>query len=1409
LSLRKRLVRVANPAPFQQGVEVAVTLNGGTVHNTIAAEGISDRNRVTLRDALPATANSGNAISAGDYSGRSTNDVTAVMAYAQEGWTAEFEAGTGTELGTRYPGGGDTVYDILRSISDETGEIFRLKSAEASPVGPKRVVVWRRSHDAAGKTGTLRLVRPNDATMAADTANKNRAILIERPRHAGEYDPVTQVIPVAGDSRITLFGCSAAALARSASWGFDVVTTGLGLYAPPYVVNTALNTSIGVYQRRVSFSEVTVEGDNTAAITTACDRLLSLAIAYLRAHVDTNKDIEAVCISPVGIRPGQRVELYYESPTGEYTLDYTGTNWLYVQAVRRECSNGGQYPGAPITTLSLSPTPTRPTFNAPHPIFAAEKPLFNLPRPGGGDGGPRLSGGRTIGREIGRRLREFEKFAIRNNTPSVIYQSVGYGTGTGGDGGDSGGGDTSGGPYLPLAGGLMSGNISVGAGLTVDGVDVSAHAADPAAHHAAVTAADGSIAVSGQTVRIADAAAGDGLGLTAGALSVKTSTALGTKIVTDVVGVDAWANGGLFNGATGLQVKLPASSGLIIDATGLYSVAPATLSATTTNSRDAGTHAVTATDNANTTTGALLKGSVTGGLTLAALGVGDTVNTAATIYARSKTVDDYTLWLKQLASQTADMLRVEDTAGNALIRLTGGGDLESGNPGFVSGQTGWQMTAAGDLEANNGRFRGELHATTFVADEMHAVGGTVLVKTTGTVGNPASAGENVLGGVNSSFTLRANASWTGGGLNYFPIGSLLRIKPMGELASGEPLGVHDIHLEVTFVGALTGRDLAEGAPGTFPLTVIRRLGGQTGIEIPAGSAIVKWSEVGASGYTGAVSITGDADKENAAAAPFIDVFTVAKRTSASWGGVPPTVTPRVRVGNLRGVLGKSADEWGMAAGVDLSNTNVITQQYIVASSAGLDMRNVNMKIYGAANPTVEISSVGDLKLGIDTGDDATTTLRFYPSSGGLRVGPLVSGNPNLYWDGTSLHLRQYTTPVITLESSGASYFAGPMSIGAAGGIYQGTGTFASPTTGLKIYNSAGVGRLATYKTGVKQVELDSDGKLVIGNYGMTLDQNGMSIYPNADWAGGDAGIRFLSPAGTQFGKLYNFAGTGYLSVLLSTEVAGHTAGLGVGTHATGTQTRAYLYADTTTLTLSSDNTVAQLNNADLYIKERGLAVGYATTPALNRGQIACDFAGEHDFNALVLQDSGDIAHGMTTLVGTATYAAVGKFSDASGGVGLAGYSEGIIGAMLAGYATTASTTTATSSNGAVVIKAAIKSGTGVTAYGATANLFSVANNTDTQFMIKGNGDFYYNGAGAAYDDRDDVGLLRTLSRELWAGTIHDEWDRFIDHNRRHLIDAGIMSEFGFINGAALNRLVVGAIGQLAARLNRLEGNNGH
>jgi hypothetical protein len=66
-------------------------------------------------------------------------------------------------------------------------------------------------------------------------------------------------------------------------------------------------------------------------------------------------------------------------------------------------------------------------------------------------------------------------------------------------------------------------------------------------------------------------------------------------------------------------------------------------------------------------------------------------------------------------------------------------------------------------------------------------------------------------------------------------------------------------------------------------------------------------------------------------------------------------------------------------------------------------------------------------------------------------------------------------------------------IGTSGGIYQGTGTFASPTTGLKIYNSGGVGLLEMWGSGTKQVYVHTTGALNAGSGAAALSSDGISM----------------------------------------------------------------------------------------------------------------------------------------------------------------------------------------------------------------------------------------------------------------------------------------------------------------------------
>lgn len=83
--------------------------------------------------------------------------------------------------------------------------------------------------------------------------------------------------------------------------------------------------------------------------------------------------------------------------------------------------------------------------------------------------------------------------------------------------------------------------------------------------------------------------------------------------------------------------------------------------------------------------------------------------------------------------------------------------------------------------------------------------------------------------------------------------------------------------------------------------------------------------------------------------------------------------------------------------------------------------------------------------------------------------------------------------ISVINLAAVSAFIGQLNIDATGWLYQGTGTGASPTTGLKIFNSGGIGKLSTYNTGVEQITLDTDGKLKWGAGVGVMDVNGIAI----------------------------------------------------------------------------------------------------------------------------------------------------------------------------------------------------------------------------------------------------------------------------------------------------------------------------
>jgi len=127
-----------------------------------------------------------------------------------------------------------------------------------------------------------------------------------------------------------------------------------------------------------------------------------------------------------------------------------------------------------------------------------------------------------------------------------------------------------------------------------------------------------------------------------------------------------------------------------------------------------------------------------------------------------------------------------------------------------------------------------------------------------------------------------------------------------------------------------------------------------------------------------------------------------------------------------------------------------------------------------------------------------------------------SAGNKLLWTGSALEL----TGSITATSGDIS---GVLTIGASGGIYQGTGTFASPTTGLKIWNdsSAGyIGRIGGYNAGALQWYAGTDGKLYAGNGVAIMDANGFTVEASSSYAA-TRGYRLATVAGVNLGGVYS------------------------------------------------------------------------------------------------------------------------------------------------------------------------------------------------------------------------------------------------------------------------------------------------
>lgn len=382
---------------------------------------------------------------------------------------------------------------------------------------------------------------------------------------------------------------------------------------------------------------------------------------------------------------------------------------------------------------------------------------------------------------------------------------------------------------------------------------------------------------------------------------------------------------------------------------------------------------------------------------------------------------------------------------------------------YASQLTGWRITYDGQGDFRY-LFTDELHAKLFIADlEQALAGGQIICKSVSLLSRnftaPAAGG---------TATLYVRDLPSAEDMAVFQSGDIVRIRTFSR--SGGSLTIADCWGVVTSYSNLADKEQS--------WTFTRSSGGNAGA-MSAGTVVQADSIVLDYGTSGnGFHEVNAIDGLYGANSPYSQI--------ATWSGHPATgQTIRTRMGNLAGV--GFTGEYGLyARGADAN-------QYLKLSGAGALLRNIDLHMHNGSARTVQIDSAdGAVRLGSDVASDLTMALRSW-SDGRIRIGPTGTDAANLYWSGTSLQLRQNTTPVIRLDSDGSSYFAGIMTIGASGEIRQGSGTVGSNYTGLRIWRDSGIGRIAGYNNNILQWYAATDGKLYAGGGNVQLHADGIDL----------------------------------------------------------------------------------------------------------------------------------------------------------------------------------------------------------------------------------------------------------------------------------------------------------------------------
>jgi len=486
-----------------------------------------------------------------------TNGLNLIMAYAPEGWQKSGYPPTTTPKYAEFRG--ESVLAALRTlVAQGDGEHFRL--------GEGRYIEWFDTWEDSG----LRAVQ--GGVEAENNADICLIQDLQQRRDASEL--VTRVYPVSAD------GIPLALTTRSAPSGWTLSRT------QGYLENDAGVLAHGVIEAVVRFTDVSTQQADSFYWhpSMTANALFDRALEWLRTRcVETHHYDLTVTKLPKVLRPGQTVDVvYHEYTDGYHVVDIDTVaegKPLYLLAPTVRVDREGVH----TVQLDVADVDREPTRDADVLVNTIQ----DTQRMAGAMGG-------VVARQVVTHAIGGEVTITGGTIDGVTIGAMFPGPATFTD---------------------VQVNGDIGVTGTVDGVDISAHAANEAAHHSPVTAGNG-IAVVGQQVGV-DLADPSGLAFESGKLALADTVAGNGLTISDKV------------------LAVGQGAGLTVTADAVSLTTPGTLAHDSANSASGNhTHAVTASSDVGTSpTAALLKSTSEGGLTLGQLDVTGAATVGESLWA--------------------------------------------------------------------------------------------------------------------------------------------------------------------------------------------------------------------------------------------------------------------------------------------------------------------------------------------------------------------------------------------------------------------------------------------------------------------------------------------------------------------------------------------------------------------------------------------------------------------------------------------------------------------------------------------------------------------------------------------------------------------------------------------------------